>query len=288
MEVLTQGVIGSVDGFATASISNGEIHLSVLPALGGKVISLQHLPSGREWMWKPEHFQGYFRSELTAAFEDSTLVGWDECLPTIAPCEWRGRSLPDHGEVWMSPCELDEKALEEGIIRTSLILPLSPLRLTRSLSLAGGKLTAQYRVENFSEKEEDFVWAMHPLFAMLEGDRLEFSQAVRRQLPEEDWIESLEFPEPSSAKCFADTPHGSEATVRNVKSGHGLTIRWADSCNPIFGLWLTRGGWHGHHHLALEPTNAKDDGLADAVARGCHGTLAPFSRQEWSVEIELF
>jgi hypothetical protein len=67
-----------------------------------------------------------------------------------------------------------------------------------------------------------------------------------------------------------------------------LTIRWADSCNPIFGLWLTRGGWHGHHHLALEPTNAKDDGLVDAVTRGCHGTLSPFSRQEWSVEIELF
>jgi hypothetical protein len=290
METISQGFTGTVDGFKTATISSDEIELTVIPALGGKVISLRHLASGREWMWKPEGFKGYFASELTTPFENSTLVGWDECLPTIAPCEWRGRALPDHGEVWMSTCELDEQALEQGVLRTSLILPLSPLRLTRSLSIEGGKLTAKYRLENFSEQEEDFVWAMHPLFAMKEGDWLELSAEVRGQLPQEDWVASLEFAEASAgcAKCFADTPQGSETTVRNAKTGHGISIRWSDACNPIFGLWLTRGGWHGHHHLALEPTNAQDDSLVDAVARGVHGKLPPFSRQEWSVEITLF
>ena len=62
----------------------------------------------------------------------SPLVGADECLPTIAPCSWRGRELPDHGEVWNVPWAVDPEALENGILKTSVRLEISPFEFRTS------------------------------------------------------------------------------------------------------------------------------------------------------------
>ena len=86
--------------FEVYVLQNESLEISLVPDLGAKVISLVNRWTGREWMSCPTGGPKLFRNERADDFAASTLVGWDECLPTIAPCVFKGRSLPDHGEVW--------------------------------------------------------------------------------------------------------------------------------------------------------------------------------------------
>lgn len=285
----TQHEITTVSGgFKEATLRNDVMEVSVIPALGGKVTSLRHLPGNREWLWEPETFEGYFASTPETAFEEGTLVGWDECLPTIAPCTWQGRSLPDHGEVWVSSCALDEEALAQNIIRTTLDLPFSPLRFIRSLTVENDTLLAHYRLENNGSTAEQYIWAIHPLFALEPRDRLELPSHVIEQLPTGPW-NTLDFEGdvPRCEKAFADVSGHIAVTLRNPESSRSLTMTWNAEEHPILGLWLTRGGWHNHHHLALEPTNARDDSLIDASRRGVLGQLAAGETREWEIRFIL-
>jgi len=278
-----------IDGFPAVSVASDSLAVTVILALGAKVVSIRHLPSDYEWMWQPEDFRGFFASDLHTPFEDGALSGWDECLPTVAPCSYGGRDLPDHGEIWTSSCRFDQEALESGIIETSLELPLSPLRFTRTLTIDGDRLRVAYRLENLSDQPQAFLWAMHPLFKVRPGDTLDLPAELRAQIPEgQDWTQTLELGEPAYSKLFVHAPEGAEVTLKNSASGRGLTLQWDGDPNPFLGLWLTRGGWHGHHHLAIEPTNAACDSLAEAVPDRSLRPLKPFETLEWKVSLRVF
>ena len=113
---------------------------------------------------------------------------------------------------------------------------------------------------------------------------------VRRQLDGEAWLDSLDFGKqvPACVKVFAGPLQESWAEVANSSSGDRLKLVWdAKDCDTL-GIWLTRGGWHGHHHLALEPTNGAPDSLAVAAGeRKRCGIIAPFAEKKWSVQILL-
>lgn len=65
-----------------------------------------------------------------------------------------------------------------------------------------------------------------------------------------------------------------------------MTFTWNTAECDTLGLWLTRGGWNGHHHLALEPATGAADSLADAVTQSKRpGLLAPHSSKGWRVQL---
>lgn len=79
------------------------------------------------------------------------MCGADECLPTISAMRGGGRSVPDHGEVWSQGVELDEAVLREGVIRTHLVLPVSPFRYERAIRLAGSVVEIRFQLQNLSD-----------------------------------------------------------------------------------------------------------------------------------------
>src|SRR6266581_820604 len=105
-------------GFEIFILCNQEVELAVVPELGARIISLKDLRTRREWLWHPSGGPKLFRNRPSDKFESSPLVGMDECLPTIAPCSWKGRDLPDHGEVWGTAWALGFEAWERGKLRT--------------------------------------------------------------------------------------------------------------------------------------------------------------------------
>jgi hypothetical protein len=113
-------------GFDVYVIRTAAVELAVVPELGARIISLKNLRTGREWLWHPAARLKLFRNRLGDDFARSPLAGWDECLPTIAPCEWRNRLLPDHGEAWSIPWTVDEVFWERGVVKTCARLPVSP------------------------------------------------------------------------------------------------------------------------------------------------------------------
>lgn len=278
------------DGFEFFVLRSSHVELSVTPALGAKVVSLRNLRSGREWMWHPAGGLKLFRSRHGEDFSHSALVGWDECLPTIAPCTWKGRALPDHGEAWNLAWDLDSAAWGRGVLKTSVRLPISCFQLTRTLELSGPALNVEYVLENPTPLAQEFLWSAHPLLALHEGDQLELTEEARCLLNGDSCLNSLQFKEgsPACAKLYAGPLRQGRAGVFNSRTGDRLTFEWdTTECNTL-GVWLTRGGWHGHHHLALEPTNGAADSLALAATeqKRC-GVVPPQSRKTWSFQLRL-
>jgi hypothetical protein len=276
-------------GFKVYVLSTEDVELAVVPELGAKIISLIDLRTGREWMWHPPGGLKLFRNLPGDAFSQSPLAGADECLPTIAPCSWRGHELPDHGEVWNVPWTVDPEALENGILKTSVRLEISPFSFERAIELRGNEIQINYQLNNYGEVERQFLWAIHPLLRLQAGDQLELPATTRAILNGATWVDAVAsaIPEKTFAKVFARPVSEGLAAISNPATGERLEFEWSPAENDTLGLWLTRGGWHGHHHFAIEPTNADHDALALAAEQGHCGTVPAGDFTTWQICLRL-
>jgi hypothetical protein len=279
--------IGRSECFELRVLRNNRVELAVVPGLGAKVVSLKNLSTGREWMACPPQGAQLFRNRLGDDFAASTLVGWDECLPTIAPCRWKSRALPDHGEVWSAAWDIDAEAWQAGELTTAIRLPISPFVFRRTIALFDREIQLHYTLTNTSDASEEFLWAMHPLLAIEDGDSLELSAEVRNLLAAETWIEGLDFGDrnPACAKTFAARLTAGMGGVLNSRTGDRLAFHWDTAENDTLGLWLSRGGWNGQHHLALEPTNGMPDALDIAAGQHCCGLIPARGAKSWHVRM---
>jgi galactose mutarotase-like enzyme len=282
-------VVRQLQGFAVYLLANDRVELAVVPELGARLISLKNLRTGREWLWHPGDRLQLFKNNASDDFSISPLVGMDECLPTIIPCAWRGRQLPDHGEVWSQPWQVEQKNHAAGKLTTSIRLKTSPFFFQRSIELSGNEVKFDYQLSNLAPTEEPFIWAAHPLLRLVAGDELQLPDSTRKLLQGHAWINdvAVAIPEKQCAKLLATPLTEGRAAIHNAAQGDRLEFSWPVAENNTLGLWLTRGGWHGHHHFALEPTNAGADSLAVAATRKCSGVLAAHSTVSWSFSLRV-
>jgi galactose mutarotase-like enzyme len=259
------------NGFTVISLANAYVAVEIVPQLGARLLSLRNRRTHEEWMWRPTDSRPLARHPLGLAFEHSTLAGADECLPTIDSCHWEGRELPDHGECWASAWTVDNAALADGRILTTLDLPRSPLHIERTVTLDGPRVHLAYRLTSRSDRPERWLWAFHPLYPLCPGDRLELpGNAV-----------APECAAGSCAKAFYSATEGRVALIR--ATGSRLTTTWSPAEIPWLAVWITRGYWHGHHHLALEPTVAP----ANTPDHPDVPLLAPGATVSWSFTLAV-
>ena len=159
----------AVDGFELVGLQSACVEVAIVPSLGGKILSLKNRRSGRQWMWRPDGGR-LFASRPGDPFETGTMSGADDCLPTVAACEIAGRPIPDHGEVWSRPCEVE--SLQQNVLQTRLDLSSIPARFERAISLHDHIVRIDYRLENLSDDPHPFLWAFHPLMKIEIGDEL--------------------------------------------------------------------------------------------------------------------
>ena len=295
-------------GFRLVRLANSNVELTVIPELGAKIGSLRDVGSDREWLWRPPGPLRLFRNAPGDSFAHGTLLGADECLPTIGACTVGGRQLPDHGEAWSQAWQLDTEALAQNVILTSLELPDSSLAIQRTVSLDGPVVTLDYVLHNRSAERQPFIWALHPLLSYVTGDRLHLPtevDQVRVELssradspPGASWA----WPSPRAdmylsslnlgageayAKFFTARLQVGEARIENPQTGDRLVVRWPAAALPYAGIWVTRGGWRGAHHPAIEPTNAPHDVLADALREPPPELfIEAAGTRRWSVQLE--
>jgi galactose mutarotase-like enzyme len=272
-------------GFEVYVLRNEQIELAVVPDLGAKIISLKNLRTGRQWMWHPPAGARLFANLPGDDFSKSPLVGADECLPTIAPCVWQGRELPDHGEVWSAPWRVDAEAWANGIVKTSVRLKISPFEFERTIELHEHELRLKYRLRNSSAQAEAFLWAFHPLLNLQPEDQLVLPGSTRALLNGASWVDTvpLNIPEKSSTKVFAQRVTEGFTRIHNRNTGDRLEFAWNPVENDTLGLWFTRGGWHGFHQFALEPTNGGSDALTLAAEQSHCGMVPPSDSISWQI-----
>ena len=274
-------------GFDVVGLRTAGAELAMVPELGGRVISLRSRRTGREWCWHQPRADWLWANRPGDNFGASPQAGIDECVPTVAACGWRGRAVPDHGEVWYQNWQLDERQRAAGRLSATVRLDVSPLDFTRTIGVERGEFVFDYALTNHGSEPEDFVWCVHPLFTIEPGDRLELPPDVTslrlngglgdRPIAHGD---TWSYPEPfpgirldrletpgmprGCVKGFAGPLREGRAALANDTTGDRLEVCWDVRENPLLGLWLNRGH-AGFHHIALEPTNGAPDALDAAV-----------------------
>jgi len=161
--------IGSVDAVV---LENSSLRLTVVPELGGKIVSLIRKKTGHEFLLQPaDPEQAYRPRSFGDKFEDYGPCGFDECLPTVAEClyseePFAASRLPDHGDVWCLPSSIETVAEK---IRLTTSFRSLPLRFTKEIQLRENAVRLGYEARNLSQSSVKFLWSAHPLLTVEAG-----------------------------------------------------------------------------------------------------------------------
>lgn len=298
----------SSGSFPAFTIASQLAELTVIPQLGAKIVSLRNRRTGHEWMWRRGPMLRLFRNKPDAPFETGPLIGADECLPTVSPCFWQDRHIPDHGELWTTPWHLDESLLAQNILHTCARCPVSPFTLQRQISLHQAEFVFDYKLTNHSSQPERFLWAFHPLLPVTADTALDLQPAPARvQLTAVAGIPSVTIgssypwpspikeirvdrldlgPQPAYIKLFANLSQQPHACASVRQGSERLCLHFNTAQIPFVGIWITRAAWNGYTHLSIEPTNAGCDSL-DGVPETERTVVAPHGSIEWCFRIRL-
>jgi galactose mutarotase-like enzyme len=315
-----------VGSWSAIVMQNDAICVAVVPEIGGKIVSLRSLRSGREWLWKNPYVP-LRKPPLDATdFGAFDAGGWDEVFPTVSPCRvpnsaWGNRRLTDHGELWFRPWQVVGASVESQAAATLVLAvdePELPFRFERTLTLTGGlaRLVVNYSVTNRSTLPMPYIWAAHPLLAIEPGDsfcipdrtRVSSTGSIGLQLPtnvtELEWPilplvsgESLNLrraPEPPARfaiKLFAENVPGGTIKITNRDQTEILSLSSNQPHAMHIGLWLNYEAWSGastpaYYNAGVEPTNFPHDDLSVA-AREQVTQLLPGSTQRWAVTVSV-
>ena len=313
-------------GFDALVADNGLIRVTVVPALGGKIASLVHLRTGREWLWRNPVLEPQMARAGASYAAEHDLGGFDECFPSVAATRypgdpWDGAEVPDHGEIWSRHWTADTRCDGSVIdIRLSTAGGRFPYRFERTLELRrdASFLTLAYTVTNQSPHPFPFIWSSHPVFHVTPGMKLvvplrqmrvygspqdrfgplgrEVAWPLVTDTEGRHW-DLATVPERTAGiavKLWGQAPASGVVALEDIGAGAALRMRFDPAEVTHLGLWLNFGGWSGvpgadpYFNLALEPCIGAQDDLALAVRRfRDHGTLPPLGHRSWRLDVEL-
>jgi len=324
---LRRTTYGDLDAY---SLSGPQATITAVPSSGARIVSLISTASGREWLWSDPRRWSRPPSP-DGPFVDAAISGWDECFPTIAACvypaaptsELRGRSLPDHGELWSRSWTVvvaDDTTLALRFDSGTL-----PYVFERAATFsASGALRLEYRLESVADEALNCFWSAHPLFAAVPGMRAHlppslemtkefgFGGRIGHDGPDGSYgrFSSHHWPHVVGADgarrdlslvALEDPPVTDKVVVR------GLSAGWAELCEPVtgeavrvefpkdlvpyVGVCTNFGAWPFEDHpgkwIAIEPTTGGTDRLDIAVQRGEAVQLPPRGIVNWTVEVSF-
>ncbi len=240
----------------------------------------------REWLvaGEPPAAPSAWADE-TAVFGGREAYGWDECLPTVAPCadplHPGGPALRDHGDLWGRPAEV---SLRSSALVTTWLRGRWPYRFERRIELHGAVVEVSYRLTNDGERPIPFLWSMHPLLELEPGAIVRVErpgQGVEWQVPDG--------PTGTYLKAYERLLEPGRVVARQP-DGASLGFEWDRTVAPVVRVWLDFGGWPESEPVwqaAIEPTTSEDDDLGSAIAAGRAPVLAPSEAVAWSVRLSV-
>jgi hypothetical protein len=301
------------------------LELMLLPACGGKIISLRRRPSGREWLWRNPHLPPRRPTYGADYNRELDSGGWDEIFPSVSPCRVtfgsrRDVVIPDHGEVVGLPWQV--KAADTGAAQLSVECLALPFRFIRHVRLAPASARVEfcYQLQNLADEALPFLWTAHPLLNLAPGMRLGLPAGTRARVAAvaggADVVAGSSFLWPrlttttgaSLDLSVVPDPQGPGFAPRALKVfterlEHGrvmlaapddeqLAVQFDPARVGHVGLWLNYLGWSGtgsppYFNLGLEPTTAPCGGLDQALCSDAARWLLPGERRGWWVSLTL-
>ncbi|MBK9749429.1 MAG: DUF5107 domain-containing protein [Chloroflexi bacterium] len=296
-------------GVRAVVLENRLLRVVVLPETGGRIYSLVHKPSDTEFLWHNPRMHPRL-TPFGTSFDDNLVGGWDDLLPTVDACMYKGEAIPDHGEVWGLAWDWQVMATADGqpCLFTAVSAPITPVCLERWLSLDAHQpeLRVRYRLTNLAPQPVDLLFGLHPMFAISPAHRLdlpparmlvELASAERfgqvgqvyewPHLPTNSGAVDMRTIPASDSQAYAGH-YATETTagwfaLTDTASQVGLAFVYPTNVFKALWLWMCYGGWRDHYHLAVEPWTGYPVNLAQAAAAGRQLILAAHQSLEFSV-----
>lgn len=315
-------------GFDAFVLTNAYIRVCIVPELGGKITSIEHLSTGREWLWSNPYLPKQpviYGASFTEKYDTG---GLDECFPAVSGGEfptapWDGVIIPDHGELWCQPWEVEivESSAEQIILSLVCYGVRFPYRFERTLIVTAehAALTLDYQVSNLTTFDMPFIWSIHPILNIEEGMQLLLPGGVEtvrvdgatndflgRSGSQVDWplakiadrqpIDLSRVPAKSfgqAYKLYTLPLKGHdrvEAAILDPTAEHSLTFRFRPNEITHVGLWMNYGGWSGcgskpYFNLGLEPCIGGTDALPDAKKLAEYALLPAKQTLDWTLDL---
>ncbi len=277
-------------------LTNGCLQVTIAPAIGGRVVSLVHCASGREFLWRNPRLPLACCAPGTA-YDPNFYGGMDELLPCDLPETLNGIACPDHGELWTLPLAA-ERAGDALILRGRL--PQFGLDYQRRMHLEGNRLICAYRITNPTTTERQFMWKLHAALAVQPGDRISCPAATARAAdtewsrrkspapfawPDADGLMMSLVPEPDGGTEFLflyDLAEGRMAL--EAQDGARLECRFDRAVFPCCWYFASHGAMDGAFTAVLEPCTTMPVSVNEAAATGFCSRLQPGQVLETTVE----
>ncbi|MEK7678529.1 MAG: DUF5107 domain-containing protein [Verrucomicrobiota bacterium] len=285
-------------GLPLIRMENELLRAEILPALGGKIWSLEHRGLRRQFLW--HHPRHRLRAlPVGANYDDHFFGGFDELLPNDMPERIQGESLVDHGELWTTPLAI---RVEGEKLVLSGHLPITPLSYRKTLRLEGNTLLVDYKLANIGRRPLDLLWKMHPALRITPGAEIIVPARVARvadpqfsrrpQPPEFNWPEDKAAHFVPVMDATTEFLYLLELSEGQCALGHrkeDWMFRMSFSREIFSSVWIfaSFGGWRNLEVLILEPCTTPRLSLAESTQAGTCLHLEPQAVIETSLRIEV-
>ena len=300
-------------GHAALWLENEALRVGVLPEKGADIFEFIHRPSGIQMLIEMPGGLKPPAGHPQTGFLENYEGGWQELFPNHGDaCEFRGQTMPMHGEVALMPWEA--QVLQDNSTETSLHLQVrcqkAPFLLERTMCLRAGmaQLEILEKVTNESDMPCEFVWGHHVTLgeAFLDGEsRLDvpastvltpdvlFELDTARLAPGQTnpWpnakdrqggtIDLSRIPDRSAHShddAFLTGLARGHFTVTSPRRGLCFSLDWDEALFPWIAFWQPYGGadmppFTGMYGVGIEPWVSRFT-LTEALEKGQAKRLA--------------
>lgn len=288
-----------INGIEVISMENDYLQIAVVPALGGKILSVFNKALQKEFLWMNKNL--LLQKQSTGADYDSNFIGAiDELLPNDMPENIDGINYPDHGELWTTALDYIEN--NNSIVLHGR-LALSGLQYSKTINLLQDEPIIQldYAITNTSNAARHFLWKLHAALNIQAGDKL-VTGAKTGQVVDpaysrfadispfkwsviEDTDASIVPPENNTVDFFYlyDISKGEMKFIS--KNGHAFIYNYDENIFPYQWYFASYGGFLNHYTAILEPCTNMPMSVNEAKEKKQCAVLQPGETLSTSVTI---
>lgn len=288
-------------GFDAITMENDKVRTTILPGYGAKVFQFVLKETGKDMLYHNPRVE--VRQPVFGVNADNWWHGGiDECIPTGAPCRYKGEDYPYLGEVWSLPWNyaVEKESADESSVHLWRQTVILPLLVERWVTLKDGLsiLENRHRITNVGTDDVDFIWGVHPGIAISETSRIDIPQS--EVLIDESSPNDRLGPKGTTYSWpYAKTREGERVDMRRVgarrdrtvdmhyaigfkegwlsvtetSNGTGIGLVFPTSIFKAIWLWLVYGGWRGLYCAAVEAWTGYPSALDQAVKAGEYSVL---------------
>jgi len=302
----------------SVAMESDELVVQFLPGYGGKMASLFHKKTSREFLVQAGNAE-YKVLKYDGNYVESECSGFDDMFPTIDRVyyndyPWKGTEVPDHGEV----CGL---SWDYEIRGECLYMCVHGVRFPYGLEKwirfnNDNMLNIDYRVTNLCSFDMDFIWAAHPMINVEEGGEILVPYKDRVGVTcVFSWDENfgaygylMEWP---ATRRSDGNIHKLNLTSARNEEGNNYKFYFNDRVPegwcayrynstktllkmsfppekvPYLSIWVNEGSFHGFHNIAMEPCTGSYDRIDLAKIHKQNSILGAKSEYSWFLNFHI-